>query len=264
MTWEKVRSFFESLTLQKLLPVVVILVAGVVAVKLLMKLFDRALNKSKLERTMFTIIKAILRSLLYVIVILIAASSLGVDVTSLVALLSIVSLAISLAVQNTLSNVVGSFTLLSTHPFHVGDFVQIGEERGTVEEVTMNYTRLCTFDGKVIFIPNSDASSSRIYNYSLENRRRIELKVQASYGDDIDKVKAALEKAATHPKRLKDSDVKVFVNEYKDCGVEYLLLLWATEADYFEVKFAVTEAIKRTFDQEGITIPFPQIEVTTK
>ena len=125
MDLASIKKFFASLTLQKLVPVILIVVIGLLLVKLLLKLFDRVLERSRLERTMFSFLRAAMRTLLYTILVLVAASSLGVDVTSLVAILSVVSLAISLAVQNALSNVVGSVTLLTTHPFHVGDFVEI-------------------------------------------------------------------------------------------------------------------------------------------
>ena len=136
MDLASIKKFFASLTLQKLVPVILIVVIGLLLVKLLLKLFDRVLERSRLERTMFSFLRAAMRTLLYTILVLVAASSLGVDVTSLVAILSVVSLAISLAVQNALSNVVGSVTLLTTHPFHVGDFVEIGSDSGTVEEIS--------------------------------------------------------------------------------------------------------------------------------
>ena len=172
MDLASIKKFFASLTLQKLVPVILIVVIGLLLVKLLLKLFDRVLERSRLERTMFSFLRAAMRALLYTILVLVAASSLGVDVTSLVAILSVVSLAISLAVQNALSNVVGSVTLLTTHPFHVGDFVEIGSDSGTVEEISVSYTKLATVDGKRIYIPNSDAASARICNYSVEGRRR--------------------------------------------------------------------------------------------
>ena len=261
MSWEEIRSFFASLTLEKLLPVVLILVVGTIVVKLLLKLFDRALSRSKLDRTMFAFLKAIMRVLLYAIVLLIAAGSLGVDVTSLVAILSVVSLAVSLAVQNALANVVGSVTLLATHPFRVGDFVQIGSDSGTVEQIGMSYTQILTAYGKRIYIPNSDAASARIYNYTVEGKRRVELTFSASYNDDIDRVKAVLLAAAQHPKLCADIPPEVHISEYADSSVNYLLLLWTAPQDYFEVKFDVTEAVKKAFDAEGISIPYPQVDV---
>lgn len=122
MDFTRIKQFFASLTLEKLLPVIVILVVGIILVKLLLKLFDRVLERSKLDRTMFSFLKAVMRVLLYSILALVAAGSLGVDVSSLVAILSVISLAVSLAVQNALSNVVGSMTLLATHPLPGGRF----------------------------------------------------------------------------------------------------------------------------------------------
>ncbi len=261
MTWEEVKAFFISLSWQKLLPVVLILVIGVLVVKLLLKLFDKALSRSKLDKTMFTVLRAAMRALLYAIVILIAAGSLGIDVTSLVAVLSVVSLAISLAVQNVLTNLVGGVTLLASHPFRVGDSVQIGADSGIVKEIGLHYTKINTFDGELVYIPNSETVSSRICNFSVEGKRRIKLTVSASYDADVDKVRAALLEAAVHPKTLQEPEPQVFVSEYADSGVQYLLVLWAKAEDYGEVKFAVTEAIKRRFDQRGIAIPYPQVDV---
>lgn len=259
MNWAEIRRFFTSLTLQKLLPVVLILLVGLIVVKLLLRLFDHALRRSKLERTMFPFLKSLMRILLYAILLLIAAGSLGIDVTSLVAILSVVSLAISLAVQNTLSNVVGGITLLATHPFRVGDSVQIGAESGTVQEIKMSYTVIVAPDGKRIYIPNSDVSSARINNYSAEGRRRIELPFSASYDDAIDDVRAAILAAAAHPKAIEEPSV--IVKEYGDNGVIYMLYLWVDPADYFTVMFEVNEEVKRKFDENGITIPYPQMVV---
>lgn len=261
MSWESICKFFASLTLQKLLPTAIVLAVGFVAVKLLLKLFDRALNHSKLDKTMFAFLRATMRVLLISIVLLIAAGSLGVDVTSLVALLSVVSLAISLAVQNALANLVGSVTLLATHPFRVGDFVQIGTDSGTVEEIGMSYTKIMTVDGKRIYIPNSDAASARICNYSAEGKRRVDLTFSASYDDSIDCVKEALLAAAEQVTLLEDTTAQSFVSAYLDSGVEYQLLFWVKDTEYFSAKCTVTEAAKREFDRRGITIPYPQLEL---
>ena len=261
MSWEEIKAFFASLTLQRLIPVVVILVVGFIAVKLLLKLFDRALNRSKLDKTMFSFIRGVMRFLLYILLLLIAASSLGIDVTSLVALVSVISLAISLAVQNALSNVVGSVTLLTTHPFHVGDFVEIGSDSGTVEEISVSYTKLATVDGKRIYIPNSDAASARICNYSVEGRRRVDLYIGVSYDAPAEKVREALLAAAQHPKARQDPAPLVVLNNYQDSSIQYLLMLWTASGDYLDVRFAVNEAVKRELDARGIAIPYPQLDV---
>lgn len=260
MDLASIKRFFASLTLQKLVPVILIVVIGLLLVKLLLKLFDRVLERSRLERTMFSFLRAAMRALLYTILVLVAASSLGVDVTSLVAILSVVSLAISLAVQNALSNVVGSVTLLTTHPFHVGDFVEIGSDSGTVEEISVSYTKLATVDGKRIYIPNSDAASARICNYSVEGRR-VDLYIGVSYDAPAEKVREALLAAAQHPKALQDPAPLVVLNNYQDSSIQYLLMLWAASGDYLDVRFAVNEAVKRELDARGIAIPYPQLDV---
>ena len=260
MDLASIKKFFASLTLQKLVPVILIVVIGLLLVKLLLKLFDRVLERSRLERTMFSFLRAVMRALLYTILVLVAASSLGVDVTSLVAILSVVSLAISLAVQNALSNVVGSVTLLTTHPFHVGDFVEIGSDSGTVEEISVSYTKLATVDGKRIYIPNSDAASARICNYSVEGRR-VDLYIGVSYDAPAEKVREALLAAAQHPKALQDPAPLVVLNNYQDSSIQYLLMLWTASGDYLDVRFAVNEAVKRELDAHGIAIPYPQLDV---
>lgn len=260
MDLASIKKFFASLTLQKLVPVILIVVIGLLLVKLLLKLFDRVLERSRLERTMFSFLRAAMRALLYTILVLVTASSLGVDVTSLVAILSVVSLAISLAVQNALSNVVGSVTLLTTHPFHVGDFVEIGSDSGTVEEISVSYTKLATVDGKRIYIPNSDAASARICNYSVEGRR-VDLYIGVSYDAPAEKVREALLAAAQHPKALQDPAPLVVLNNYQDSSIQYLLMLWTASGDYLDVRFAVNEAVKRELDARGIAIPYPQLDV---
>lgn len=260
----QIKEFLEKLHVEKWLPAALVLALGIFIAKLLLKLFDRALRRSKLNKSMFSFLKALMRILLYAIVILIAASTLGIDVTSLVAVLSVVSLAISLAVQNALANVVGSVSLLATQPFNVGDFVQIGSDSGTVQEISMSYTRILTVDGKTIYIPNSDAAAARICNYSVEGKRRVELCFTAAYGDDIDKVKAAILKASAHPKLLPDTQPEVYVNAYLDRAVEYQLFAWTASNDYFAVKMQINEAVKKEFDKQGISIPFPQVDVRVK
>ncbi len=256
-----IKEYLGMISLERILPSVLVLVVGILVVKLLLRFFDRALSRSKLNKTMFSFIKAVMRILLYALVILITASCLGIDVTSLIAVLSVVSLAVSLSVQNALTNVVGSISLLATQPFHVGDLVDIGGDSGTVQEITMNYTRLLTVDGRTIYIPNSDASTARICNYSVEGRRRVELSFTAAYDDNIDEVKAAIFRAARHPKLLSDPEPAVILNAYLDSAIEYKFLGWTAANDYLEVKNYINEEVKREFDKAHISIPFPQMDV---
>lgn len=264
MTWEKIKAFFSEKTLDKLLPTLIILIVGIIVAKLILRLFDRSVERSKVDRTILTVLKTIMHITIYSVVILVSAGSLGIDVSSLIAVLSVVSLAITLAVQNTLGNLVGGVTLLVTRPFSVGDTVQIGSDCGMVEEITMSYTRIETADGKHIYIPNSDAASARICNFSDNGKRRVDILVSAAYEDDIDAVKQALLAAGDHPKRLKEELIEAYVNNYLDSGIEYLLRLWVNDEDYSKVRFAVTEQIKREFDARGLSMPYPQVEVRKK
>lgn len=264
MNWEEIKSFFASLTLQKLLPCLLILVVGILVVKLILRLVNRAMDRSHVDKTAFTIVKAVVRVGLYLIVILIAAGSLGIDVTSLIALLSVVSLAISLAVQNVLSNVVGGVTLLGSEPFHVGDYVMIGSDSGIVKEIGLQYTKISGFNGEVIYIPNSEVVSSRVCNFTVAGKRRVELKFSADYDSSIDLVKETVLASATHPKILQDPPPEVVVSEYAASSVDYLLRIWVKAEDYGEVKFSIMEQAKRNFDAAGISIPFPQMDVHLK
>ncbi len=258
---DKLKEFLGGIRLDRILPTLMVLAIGFLIAKILLKLFDRGLSKSKLNKTLFSFVKTIMRILLYSLVVLISASCLGIDVTSLVAVLSVVSLAVSLAVQNTLTNVVGSLSLLATQPFHVGDFVQIGSESGTVEEIGMSYTRLLTTDGRTVYIPNGDAASARICNYSVAGKRRIELSFTASYDNDIEAVKTAILRAAQQPEVLQDPEPAVFLNAYLDSSMEYCLHVWVNTPDFFPVKHRINEAIKGEFDRNGISIPYPQLDV---
>lgn len=263
MSWDKIKAFFASLTLERLLPAVIVLVLGILAVRLLLKLLDKLLNRSKLDRSMFTILHAVVAVLLYTVIILIAVDLLGVNVTSLVAIVSVVSLAISLAVQSLLANVVGGLSLLATHPFRVGDWVQIGEEKGVVRDIGIHHTKIMTYYGEMLYIPNSDTVSARICNFSAEGKLRMELKFTASYQDDIDTVREAILEAAVHPGILREPAPEVVVGEYADSAVCYLLHLWVEpeEEKYMEIKYAVTEEVKRRFTEKNVTIPFPQVDV---
>ena len=184
--------FIQTLTMATILPAVILLVIGVLAIRVLMKLVDKSLSKSKLEKAATSLIRSLLKVVLYVLLGLMVASKLGIDVTGIVALASVASLALSLSLQDALSNVIGGFTLLSNHPFHSGDFVEIAGQAGTVQTIDITYTKLTTGDNKTISIPNSAVVASQIVNYSTSGTRRVEINVSASYDAPIAVVKAAL------------------------------------------------------------------------
>lgn len=261
MNFAAVKQFFLHLSWKTVLPVLLILFAGLLVIKLLLKLFDRALEHSRLQRTTFAFLRSMMRILLYFLLVLILFSQLGVDVTSLIAVLSVVSLAISLAVQNALSNVVGSVSLLSTHPFQVGDYVELGSDAGTVAEIGMVYTVLDTADNRRIYIPNSDAAAARICNYSANPVRRLDLTFSASYDDDPEKVKETLLSLAAQAELDGTHPPEAHVTAYGDSAITYLLRVWVAQEHYWDTLYFLNDGMKAAFDRAGIEMTYPHLNV---
>lgn len=254
--------FIQTLTVATILPAVILLVIGVLAIRVLMKLVDKSLSKSKLEKAATSLIRSLLKVVLYVLLGLMVASRLGIDVTGIVALASVASLALSLSLQDALSNVIGGFTLLSNHPFHSGDFVEIAGQAGTVQTIDITYTKLTTADNKTISIPNSAVVASQIVNYSTSGTRRVDINVSAAYSAPIETVKAALLEAAKIDAVL-DAPAAPFaaVLNYGDSAIEYTLRVWTSAAEYWNAYFTITENIKAEFDKAGVEMTYPHLNV---
>lgn len=261
MDFAAIKQFFLSLSWKTVLPVLFILIAGLAIIKVLLKLFDQALEHSRLQRTTFAFLRSLMRILLYFVLILIIFSNLGVDVTSLIAVLSVVSLAISLAVQNALANVVGSISLLSTHPFQVGDYIELGSDAGTVEEIGMVYTVLNTADNRRIYIPNSDASAARICNYSANPIRRLDLEFALSYSAEPERVKEALLSLARTAKLDAEHPPESHVTAFRESTVCYLLRVWTSQSDYWDVRNYLNDSAQAYLAARGITMTYPHLNV---
>lgn len=245
----------------KLLSALLILLVGIVAVRIVMIVLNKFLEKSKLELAAHTLIKSLLRVVLYLLLGLMVADSLGIDVTGVIALASVLTLSVSLALQNALANVFGGCTLLYTAPFHSGDFVDIGAESGTVVEIGMTYTKLQTPDNKMISIPNSTVVAGDIVNYSITGTRRVDIPVTAVYTEPSQKVLDALIQAATHDKVMLDPAPVAVIDSYGDSTIGYVLRMWTKTADYWDVRNAVMLNIKSIFDAQDIKMVYPHIHV---
>lgn len=259
--WDKIKSYLTAASFEKLLPALLALVLGIIAVKILCRLFDRILAKSRLEKSLHSFLRSGFHITLYIIVILIVAGTLGFNVSSLVALLSVVSLAFSLAVQGTLSNIAGGIQLLTAHPFRVGDFVQVGDMSGTVKEIRMSYTVLLTIDNSELFLPNSDVSAARITNFTAAGKRRVDLTFNVSYNADHAAVKAALLECAALPQVLPEPAVFAAVSAYRDSTVEYVLRAWCKTEDYWTVYFALQERAQGLLQAHGAELSYPHLNV---
>ena len=244
-----------------LLSSLLILVLGLLVIRIIMSLVKKTLEKSKLEKAAHTLILSLSRVALYVLLCLCVASALGIDVTGVVALASVLTLAVSLSLQNALTNVMGGFTLLSTHPFHSGDFVEVAGQSGTVREINMTYTKLVTPDNKVVSIPNSAVVAAQIINYSAEDTRRVEVCVSASYDVPTQKVIDALVVAGTVDNALLEPAPVAYITNYGDSAISYSLRIWVKTADYWDVYFLVNQRVKQIFDEQDITMTYPHLNV---
>ena len=234
---------------------------GILIVRFVMEIITKALEKSKLEKAAHTLIKSLARTVMYVLLALIVASSLGVDVTGIVALASVLTLAVSLSVQNALTNIIGGFTLLYTKPFHTGDYVEVAGQSGTVKEIGMTYTVLTTPDNKVVSIPNSAVVSAQIVNYSTTGTRRLDFNISASYDSPVETVLEALREIAVDPRIMADPAPFVALTGYGDSAINYTLRVWVTSADYWNVNFDFNKKIKEVFDAKGIVMTYPHMVV---
>ena len=240
---------------------VITLVVGVLAIRVVMKVLQKTLEKSKLEKAAHSLITSLAKAAMYVLLALIVASGLGIDVSSIVALASVLTLALSLALQNMVSNIIGGFTILYTHPFHSGDYVEIAGQGGTVKEINMTYTVLATPDNKLVSIPNSAVVAAQIVNYSVTGTRRVEVNVSASYEVPTQKVIDALVQAGTLDNVLLDPAPQAVIANYGESAIAYSLRVWVKTDDYWDVYFAINQRVKTIFDEQNIAMTYPHLNV---
>lgn len=262
---EEVSSFvgmLKELSLSAVLKIIVLILVLIVLVQLLQKLFDRFLNRSKIDRSLYGFLRAGVKILLYFIAATIVAGSLQIDVTSLIAVLSVAGLALSLALQGALGNLASGIVILTTKPFRAGDYVLIDGQEGYVEDIGMTYTKLAAYDKRIIFIPNSTVTSGSIINYTVEGKRRVDITVTASYDAPVDAVKAALHSAVERvPDFLTDPPVFVRVSAYEESAIAYTVRAWCSCEDYWDCYYDLLETIKIVFDETGIHMTYPHLNV---
>ena len=241
---------------------IVIFFVGKWIVNLVVKGLMKAMQKGDMDITLRRFVSNLARMLLMLFVIIAAIHQLGIQTASLIALLGAAGLAVGLALQGSLSNFAAGVLIVLFRPYKVGDWIEGGGVSGAVEEVQILTTVLKTGDNKRVIIPNSQIMGTTITNYSANDTRRVDLVVGVSYSDDLDKVRKELESlVAADDRILKDPAVTIAVSELADSSVNFVLRPWVKTADYWGVYFDLTEAIKKRFDEVGISIPFPQQDV---
>ena len=256
--WNSLR----QITASNIFSAVIAAVVSLIVIKILLTVLDRALSRSKLDMSLQKLLRNLLQGALWFVAAIIVLECLDIEVTSLVAVLSVVGLAFSLALQNFLSNVAGGMQLLASHPFKLGDFVEAGGCSGTVTEIGLFYTKLTTPDNKLVELPNSSIMSANIINYSAQPTRRVEIKVSASYEAPTERVLNLLREAvANHPLTLADPEPMIHVDNYGDHAIGYVIRVWCATADYWTVYFDLMDGMKPAFDAAGVEMTYPHVNV---
>ena len=246
----------------KLIYVIIIWFVGVKLIKLLIKLIKKGRLFNRLDKSISSFLISFISATLYIILIITIATVIGIPSTSIITLLGSAGVAIGLAMQGGLSNIAGGLVILIYKPFKVGDFIDTHADSGNVKSISLFYTTLVTIDNKIISIPNGNLANSSTVNYSKEKERRLDINIDVSYDNDIEKVKKVLNRIINKDERIsKDKDVFVRLTDYKESSMVYTIRVWVNNSDFWNVKFDLLEEIKKEFDKEDISIPYNQLDV---
>ncbi len=245
----------------------VFLFIGMKVAKLLVKIIKRAFEKTSMEDSVEGFLLSVIKGILYAIVFVMAISIVGVQVTSLVAILGTASLSIGLALQGSLANFAGGVLILLMKPFKVGDYIIENDKKceGTVEAIDIFYTKLRTYDNKIIVIPNGNITANSIINVTAESSRKLDITVGVSYDSDIKLVKDTLtDIVIASPYYDKTKEMNIFVDSFQDSSIRMGIRCFVKTDDYWTARWSMLEEIKLKFDENGIVIPYSQVEVTLK
>ena len=248
----------------QLLVAVVVLLVGIKIINAFSKWIKKTMDRSRMDAGAVSFLSYLIKYVLYFLLIVMILSRFGVTTGSVVALLGSAGLTVGLALQGSLSNFAGGVLILLLKPFSIGDYIVVesSDKEGTVKDVSLYYTKLNTIDNKVILIPNGTLAASSIVNVSMMEKRRIDITVGVAYDSNLEKTKAALAAAvAMQPEVLREEKTDIFVSELGDSAIIMGVRVWVKNSDFWNVKWKLTEDIKYKLDEEGIVIPFPQMDV---
>ena len=246
----------------KLILAILVLIIGMWIIKGIKKLVTKALQKGQVEISLQKFLVSMITVLLKVLLLISVASMIGIATTSFIAILGAATFAIGLALQGSMSNFAGGLLILLLKPFKVGDTIEAQGFVGKVDKIQIFNTIMKTFDNKMIYIPNGTLSNGNITNYSQEPIRRVDMTFGIGYGDDIKKTKEVLSRLVKEDSRiLAEPAPLIAVSSLGDSSVNFAFKVWCDTAEYWNVYFDMQEKVKLTFDQENISIPFPQTDV---
>lgn len=263
---DQILKYFSEITVDvalKLLACVLILVVGFALIRWLIRIFRKTKLYAKMDDSVCSFATSFMSITLKILLLVSVALIIGVPAASIVTLIGSAGLAIGLALQGSLSNLAGGFIILVFKPFRVGDYIEVSSDiSGTVVDISVFYTSLMTVDNRKIMVPNSDVTNKSVKNYTTAAQRRVDLQFGVDYASDIDRVKAViLEQAQAHPKALQEPAPFARLKTMADSSLIFELRVWVKTADYWEVYFDLNEGVKKAFDANGISIPFPQMDV---
>lgn len=259
---ELLNTSLGTLSLGRIVSAAVTLLLCLLVIRVVLKVADRLLRKTRLEERIRKYVRTGIKALLYFVTALMVVDSLGIPTTSLVALLSVASLGVTLAAEDILANLAGGMVILAAHPFAIGDYIEASGTAGTVEEITLNYTKLLTADGLTVMLPNKTLADSQMTNYTTLGRRRIALTVSASRDAATEAVKAACRQAMSRTDHiLTDPAPAVYLSEQKESATEYKVLCWAATDVYWDVYYALLENLREALAEAGVERSYDHLNV---
>lgn len=242
-----------------------ILIVGVIIVRLLSRFIKRSLNKTNIDSAAKNFLLSLIRITLYTIVIIMALTALNVPMSSIITVFGAAGLAISLALQSCLSNLAGGFIILFSKPFSAGDTIELDGSVGNVKTISILYTKIETFDGKIVSIPNGKVSEAKIINYTESPNRRVDLQFDISYDADFRTARKLITDIITSDKLiLNDPEPIVRMSAHNESSVSIDVRVWTANDNYSAVRYGLIESVKESFDKNGIEIPFNQLDLNIK
>lgn len=249
----------------KLLFAIIVLLVGHLLIKLLVKTIGRSKAYAHIDPEMRSFLDSLLKTALYIVLIITVVPILGIEIASIITVLATAGAAIGLALQGSLSNLAGGIMLVFLKPFKIGDFIEAAGNSGTVRAINIFYTVLTTADNKRVMIPNGALTGSPIVNYSAEELRRVDFTFGVAYGTDVERVKAILLELAEADARVRrDPAPFARLSAQNESSIDFTLRVWTGSGDYWGVYFDLLQAVHNRLMEEGIEIPFPQVDVHVK
>ncbi|MBP8684117.1 MAG: mechanosensitive ion channel family protein [Synergistaceae bacterium] len=260
--FDSFKLLLEKFTLTSILPAILYLLVGLFVIRMLLSFLNNRLGKSNIDVTLHRFLSGSVKLVLYFILFMMVASALGIQVTSLVAVLSVAGLAVSLSVQGLLSNVLSGLMLLFIKPFKVGDYVEVGGVGGFIKEIGFVHTKILSFENILIYMPNSEVSNGKITNYSTEEKRRFNLNFTVSYDCPPDKVREVLlEYVSSNPNIDNEPAPFVAVSKYKESSIEYVVRAWADNSVYWDAYWDIHNGMDALFKKNGLVMTYPHLNV---